>query len=55
MAACPDVSAPPSRVWRRPIEVSQRRIEANRRHLTRAGSSVGSIARRAAQGQTSHA
>src|SRR5579862_1372424 len=35
MAACPNVSALPSRVWRRPIVVSQRRIEANRRNAAR--------------------
>jgi hypothetical protein len=35
MAACPTVSAPPTRLWRRPIEVSQRRIEANRRNAAR--------------------
>jgi len=32
MAACPVTSSPPSRLWRRPIVVSRRRIEANRRN-----------------------
>jgi len=35
VAACPILSAPPSRIWRRPIVVSQRRIEANRRNAAR--------------------
>ena len=35
MAACPAISALPSRIWRRPIVVSQRRIDANRRNAAR--------------------
>ena len=35
MAACPTISALPSRLWRKPIAVSQRRIEANRRNAAR--------------------
>ena len=35
MAACPAVSALPARLWRRPIVVSQRRIDANRRNAAR--------------------
>src|SRR5579872_1527326 len=35
MAACPAVSLPSPRLWRRPIVVSQRRLEANRKNAAR--------------------
>jgi len=35
VAACPAISSPSPRLWRRPIVVSQRRIDANRRNAAR--------------------